>query len=73
VRCRTNGRRRLARLRGLCIFWDGRSDRPPPSVATSKERFREWLYNLGAGMKPGQRSGMDTGRQVSLTTSVMAE
>jgi len=72
VRCRTNGRRRLARLRGVFIWWDGRSDRPPPSAAISKERLREWLYNLGAGMKPGQRPDVNSGQQVRLG-AVMAE
>jgi hypothetical protein len=68
VRCTQNGRKRLARLRGVFIYWDGRSDRPPPSKLRSKERFREWLVQLGGGMKSGEGRRVDTGQQVTLGT-----
>jgi len=71
VRCTQNGRKRLARLRGVFIWWDGRSDRPPPSASTSEPKMREWLVNLGAGMKPGPGGVVDTGQQATLQTAVM--
>jgi hypothetical protein len=37
----------LARLRGTVVYYDGRADRPPPSVTSSKARFDEWLEELG--------------------------
>jgi hypothetical protein len=44
---RHGGRKRWLRLRGVFIWWDGRTDRPPPSVRSSGARFREWLERRG--------------------------
>lgn len=71
VRCRTNGRKRLARLRGMFAWWEGRCDRPPPSAAISKARMREWLVREGQKMAPGRSRESDTGRPVTLQEAVM--
>jgi hypothetical protein len=47
IRTLQGGRKRLLRLRGLVVWWEGRADRPPPSTKTSKERMRDWLEALG--------------------------
>lgn len=43
---------RLARLRGTLVYYEGRADRPPPSVVVSEARFREWLEDLGKTHTP---------------------
>jgi hypothetical protein len=45
-------RDRLARLRGVLVYYEGRADRPPPSAVTSEARFREWLKELGETHTP---------------------
>lgn len=47
VRTLRDGRARLARLRGTLAYWEGRTDRPPPSARRSKGRMREWLEERG--------------------------
>jgi len=64
IRAYRDGRARLARLRGLLAWWDKRTDRPPPSVASDKERMRDWLQERGEVFAPGVK-------QVSLQTAVM--
>jgi hypothetical protein len=64
IRAYRDGRARLARLRGLLAWWDKRTDRPPPSVASNEERMRDWLQERGEVFAPGVK-------QVSLQTAVM--
>jgi hypothetical protein len=71
VREQYNGPKRLARLRGMRAWWDGVSDRPPPSTQTSEEKMREWLARTGAGLKPGEPSQSKPTKQTSLETAVM--
>jgi hypothetical protein len=72
VRERHNGPKRLAQLRGVQVWWDGVSDRPPPgSTRTTKTEMREWLAREGAGLKPGE-SRRSSSRQVGLETAVMS-
>jgi len=52
VRTCRDGRARLARLRGLLAWWDKRTDRPPPSVATNEQRMRDWLEDRGEALTP---------------------
>lgn len=59
-----DGRKRLARLRGMLIWWDGRADRPPPSVQTREHRMLEWLEERGEAVTVSPS-------QVSLETAVM--
>jgi len=64
VRNSARGRERLARLRGMYAWWDRRTDRPPPSVLSSRERMREWLADRG-------EAHMARSRQSSLSVAVM--
>jgi len=59
-----NGRKRLKRLRGMCAWWDSRTDRPPPNALTNERRLLDWLEGQGATLTPEPS-------QVSLTTAVM--
>lgn len=47
IRALRGGRKRLKRLRGMLVWWDGRTDRPPPSVHSDEERMRNWLELRG--------------------------
>jgi hypothetical protein len=52
----------LARLRGTLVFYEGRSDRPPPSVVTSEKMLRNWLKDLGETHTPAPtQSHLPTG------------
>jgi len=72
VRGRYNGPKRLARLQGVLVWWQGVSDRPPPGVQGDEEKMREWLVREGSGLKPGNSGRSSSGRQVSLQTAVMS-
>jgi hypothetical protein len=50
-----DGGGRVATMRGLLAYVDGRTDRPPPSARTSKERMSNWLKRHGT-RRPGQGS-----------------
>lgn len=52
VRTLRGGRKRLLRLRGVLAYWEGRTDRPPPSAATNQARFLEWLEERGRVLTP---------------------
>jgi hypothetical protein len=52
VRSGRNGQARYDRLKGVLLWWEGRCDTPPPSVRSSKSRFRGWLEDLGAVHSP---------------------
>jgi hypothetical protein len=63
-----------ARLRGVLVWWEGRSDRPPPSVATDKEKLRQWFRELGdvyveRPEEPSEGPG-DVGMQAELPSGV---
>ena len=60
-----HGRERLARLRGVYAWWENRTDRPPPSVASDERRMRNWLEDRGEAF-------MGRVGQVSLSTAVMS-
>lgn len=64
VRTCRDGRARLARLRGLLAWWEKRTDRPPPSIASSEQRMRDWLEEQGEAFAPGVK-------QSSLQAAVM--
>lgn len=50
-----DGGARVARMRGLVAYREGRTDRPPPSARTSEEGMRRWLQRHGT-RRPGQGS-----------------
>jgi hypothetical protein len=60
----SDGRERLAQLRGMFAWWDTRTDRPPPHARSSKARMYEWLRDTGRTFTPEPS-------QVSLSTAVM--
>jgi len=64
VRSQRDGEARYRRLMGVLLWWEGRCDTPPPSAATSRARFREWLEEIG-------RVHVPEPSQVSLSTAVM--
>ena len=64
LRSRRNGRKRLLRLRGTLLWWDGRTDRPPPGAVTSQSRLLEWLEEQGRTVTPEPS-------QVGLSSAVM--
>jgi hypothetical protein len=64
IRRGRGGREKVARLRGMYAWWEDRTDRPPPSVLSDKERMRNWLEVRGEAFTPRDR-------QVSLQTAVM--
>jgi hypothetical protein len=45
-------RQQAARLRGVLVWFQGRCDRPPPSVVTSEKMMRNWLEDLGKTHTP---------------------
>lgn len=64
VKRQRGGRKRWRALCGAFLWWEDRTDRPPPSVAASKGRFVEWLEDRGRWRDPDPS-------QVSLQTAVM--
>ena len=50
-------REKYRRLRGLLAWWEKRTDRPPPTVVTDRERFRAWLYERGRALAPRTGAG----------------
>lgn len=65
VKRQRGGRKRWRALCGAYLWWDDRTDRPPPSVAQSKPRLLEWLRDRGEWreVEPSQ---------VSIQTAVMS-
>ena len=55
VRVLKGGRRRLKRLRGALAYWEGRTDRPPPSARVSETLYLEWLERRGRSLTPEPR------------------
>jgi len=47
VLCQSDGRKRLAQLRGMYAWWDSRTDRPPPGALTSERKLLRWLREQG--------------------------
>jgi hypothetical protein len=52
LRTMREGRKRLARLRGMYAWWDDRTDRPPPSVLTSEAKLLDWFEQQGETYTP---------------------
>lgn len=52
VLCHSDGRKRLARLRGMFVWWESRVDRPPPSTLTSERKLLDWLRRQGQTHTP---------------------
>jgi len=50
-----DGRERYNRLLGVLLWWEGRCDTPPPSVASREHKFREWLAERGSVLTPDPR------------------
>jgi hypothetical protein len=64
VLSKRDGRKRLARLRGMFAWWDTRTDRPPPGALTNERRLLDWLEDQGESFIPEPK-------QVGLTEAVM--
>jgi len=47
-----DGRERLAQLRGTLVWWENRTDRPPPGALTHETRLLEWLQDQGETFIP---------------------
>jgi len=53
LRSFADGGARVAQMRGLLAYSEGRTDRPPPSARTSEDEMRRWLQRHGT-RRPGQ-------------------
>lgn len=67
VRRHSDGRERLATLRGMFVWWDSRADRPPPSVRTSEQKMLDWFRQVGRTHTPDTPEPS----QISLSSAVM--
>lgn len=47
IRRQRGGRKRLARLEGAAMWWQGMTDRPPPHVASDQKKLQDWLEDVG--------------------------